>query len=1051
MRSDPSFFPSRAAPDRRRWSWATLATVLALLTLPVSAAAQQPVGGTVVDAATQRPIAGAQVAVQGTQLGTLTDNRGRFLILNVPGQEVTLEVVMIGYRAFSQATQTGQVDLTLALTEAAISLDEIVVTGTAGGQQTRAIGNAVGKVTAEALEEIAPAMSIQNMLGSQVTGVRVMSSGGEIGAGGVMRIRGASSISLAATPLVYVDGVRVNGEDNTSLFGGIGFDSGGQPSRINDFNPDDIESIEIIKGPAAATLYGTEATNGVIQIITKRGNRGAPRVNVTMKQGANWMPDPEQTFPSTYYTCTGVSQTAPVPAGADPAAFDRYRCNAGEIKEFNVLAYDREVFGNEWFTTGHAQSYGADVSGGSDQVTYYFSSDWDRDEGFLPYNWRNHLSGRANISYTPSDRYRFDFSLAQNRIRAQAASAQQPLSTAVIWACPDPGCEAGSGFGSDIAGPYRGYIAYLPEAYANEIEGFQDVDRTTFSIQGRHDPFDWLTHSLTVGGDFSNIRNSELYKATGNIGQFQAHGRKWIINLRSTFVSVDYGANADYELSDDFSFTTSGGVQFYRRQEESTQSVGEFFPIEALTTVSSGSVRRGEEDFLENRTFGVFVQEQLNWRDRVYITGAIRGDDNSAFGKNFDFVVYPKFSMSWVLSDEDFLADASWLSTLKFRGAWGKAGKQPDVFDALRTYEPVVGANSEGVLTPENIGNPDLKPEVGQELELGFDAGLLDDRVGVEFTYYNQKTKDAIIRVPALPSLGFPGVQFRNLGEVSNTGLEMGVDVAAYRSENLGLDFRFTLSRNNNEILSLGGEPFIDHNSRFGQYHVAGFPLASVFRKRVVSADLVNVDGRNEPTNVMCESGPLVPGGNFSEGGGPPVPCADAPEVYWGQPLPVWEGGVGANVSLYRNLQIYALVDFIGGRTFENGDVMHAHLTFRQTRAMQERTDPILLGYQSLGTAGRRQAGIIDGDFAKLRTISANYTLPQTFADAVRASRVTLTVTGQNLLTLWTAAPDEWYGHKLMDPERTNQAGGATPGLEVFLQESWPQAKRVITTFRFSF
>ncbi len=392
MRSDFSLLPRRADRHRlNRWSCVTLAAVLLLFAAPAPALAQQPVGGTVVDAATQRPIAGAQVAVQGTQLGTLTDNRGRFLILNVPGQQVTLDVVMIGYRAFSETAQAGQVDLTLALTEAAISLDEIVVTGTAGGQQTRAIGNAVGKVTADALEEIAPAMSIQNMLGSQVTGVRVMSSGGEIGAGGVMRIRGASSISLAATPLVYVDGVRVNGEDNTSLFGGIGFDSGGQPSRINDFNPDDIESIEIIKGPAAATLYGTEATNGVIQIITKRGNRGAPRVNVTMKQGANWMTDPEQTFPSTWYTCSGVSQTAPVPEGADPAAFDRYRCNAGEIVEFNVLAYDREVFGNEWFTTGHAQSYGADVSGGSEQVTYYFSSDWDRDEGFLPYNWSYQL------------------------------------------------------------------------------------------------------------------------------------------------------------------------------------------------------------------------------------------------------------------------------------------------------------------------------------------------------------------------------------------------------------------------------------------------------------------------------------------------------------------------------------------------------------------------------------------------------------------------------------------------------------------------------------
>ena len=1055
MRSDRTFVPDRAARHRLRGSlrscWTTLVVSLLLLGGATSTAAQQRIGGTVVDVTTRRAIGGAQIVIAGSDLGTLTDNRGRFLILNVPGQQVTVHVVMIGRRAFSQTVEVGRVDLEFELTEAAIALDEIVVTGTAGGTVARAIGNVVGKLQAAELEALAPAVSVQALLGRQVPGVRIMSAGGEVGVGGVMRIRGTSSISLAGTPLVYVDGVRVNGADNTALFRGIGFRQNQQPSRINDFNPDDIESIEIIKGPAAATLYGTEATNGVIQIITKRGKRGAPRVNITIKQGSNWMPDPETTFPSTFYECTGVSATAPVPEGANAAAFDRYRCNPGEITEFNVLRYDREVFGNQWFRTGHNQSYGADVSGGSEQITYFMSADWDREEGFLDYNWRNHLSGRANLTYTPNDKYTVNFSLAQARIKGQSASAQQPLSTAIIWACANASCEAGAGSGNDIAGPYRGYIAYLPEAYANEIEGFQDVDRTTFSLQARHHPFEFLTHSLTVGGDFANTRVSELYKATGNIGQFQAHGLKTIINLRSTFVSLDYGANTEYQPTPNFNLTTSGGVQFYSRVEESTESVGEFFPIEALTTVSSGAVRRGEEDFLENRTFGVYVQERLSWRDRMYLTGAIRGDDNSAFGKNFDFVVYPKVSASWVVSEESFLSDVGWLSTLKLRSAWGQAGKQPDAFDALRTYQPVVGSNQQGVLTPENIGNPELKPEVGTELEIGFDASILDDNVAIEFTYYNQRTKDAIVRVPALPSLGFPGVQFQNIGEVTNTGFEFALDVRPYQSENVTLDLRFTLSKNENEIVDLGGQAFIDHNSRFGQFHVQGFPLAAIFRKRVVSGDIIQVDGQNTVTNIMCEGGVLEPGGDLSRGGGSPVPCADAPQVFWGQPLPVWEGAVSATLSLFRNVQLYGLVDFIGGQTFENGDVMHSSITFRQTRAILERTDPILLGYQSLGSLGRRQVGIIDGDWAKLRTVSAVFTFPQSWAERMQASRVTLTVTADNLLTLWTGAPDEWFGHPLMDPERQNQAGGATPGLEVFLQESWPQTKRIVSTLRLAF
>ena len=263
----------------------------------------------------------------------------------------------------------------------------------------------------------------------------------------------------------------------------------------------------------------------------------------------------------------------------------------------------------------------------------------------------------------------------------------------------------------------------------------------------------------------------------------------------------------------------------------------------------------------------------------------------------------------------------------------------------------------------------------------------------------------------------------------------MGLDVAAYRSGNLGLDFRFTLSRNNNEILNLGGEPFIDHNSGSASTHVAGFPLASVFRKRVVSADLVSVDGRNEPMNVMCESGPLVPGGNFSRGGGPPVPCADAPEVYWGQPLPVWEGGIGANVTLFRNLHLYALVDFVGGRTFENGDVMHAHLTFRQTRAMQERTDPILLGYPEPGHGRakasrdhRRRLREAQDDLRQLHPPA------EAFADAVQASRITATVTartcgqsGRGRRTSGTAT-SSWTRRGRTRRERHSRAGGVSPG-----------------------
>lgn len=1041
----PSFRSNRATPRLWRLACAGAAAFVAVALAVAPVAAQTSnITGTVVDGTTQRPLGGAQVQVEGTNLGVLTDNRGRFLILNVPSTTATVRVVMIGYREATATATAGQA-VTIELQETAISLDEIVVTGVVGEQSARAVGNSIGQVNAAELEELAPAADVQRMISATVPGVRVSMAGGEIGAGGSTRIRGVASLSLGAQPLVYVDGVRVNGQESNAAFGWYAFNGNSQPSRLADFNPDEIESIEIIKGPAAATLYGTEASNGVIQIITKRGRTGAPRINVTMKQGANFYPNVYGMFPESWYMCEGVSQTVDVD--------ERLRCQPGTVSSFNVLQIDRDVYGNEWFQTGHAQSYGADVTGGTQQITYYVSADWDRDEGVVSYNWKNRMSGRANLTYTPSEKLELNFGLGAIRSKAQSASAQQALPTAIIWACPSPGCEAGSGKPSDIAGGFRGYIAYLPEAYEEDIEGFQHVDRTTFSLEARHEPFEWLTHRAIVGGDFSGVRNSELYRATGRqpAGQFTPWGRKTIINLNTSYFSIDYQANGIFDFGG-MTFTSSGGLQYYQRQESSTFAHGETFPVDALETVSSGSTKRAEEDFLENKTFGVFVQEQVAMGDRLFLTGAVRGDDNSAFGTNFDFVVYPKLSASYVISDEPAFQDMlPGVNTLKLRAAWGKAGKQPDVFDAIQTYTPTVGPGGASVLTPENIGNPDLKPEVGTEIELGFDAGLMDDLIGIEFTVYSQTTDDALVRVPVIPSKGFPGVQFRNIGQISNRGIEVGINGQVYNSDAFSLDMGATFSTFDNEVTDLGGQPPIVQSSSSlnRQFHVEGFPLGSMFYKRVVSAQLDGSSGRNVGTNMMCEGGETVGDSNFSWGGGSPVPCANAPEVYWGQPIPNIEGGIYTNLRIGQNLSLYALVDYVGGHHLSLGDVSAQHRFFINSRAILERTDPILLGYEALGAGGLAQSGVVAGDFMKLRTLSASYTLPESIAEMMWASRVAITASVDNLWTIWQKSKDS-FGHPIMDIERARQSPGQF-GLNGYVQEGWPQLTRFVSTLRFTF
>ncbi len=1035
----------RPPPRRSRWAPFLLLALGGLaLGIPAHAAAQDQVVGRVLDATTSQPLAGVQVVIVGTQLGGLTQTNGSFMIRGLQQATVTLEAMMIGYRSWRGEVARGTTDLVIRLESRAVELDAIVVTGTAGAQQARALGNTVGRVQAAEITRLAPPADVESLLSGAVPGMNVGVGGGEIGGGANIRIRGASSISLNSQPLVYIDGVRVNGDnqDQGGGVGGVGIDGSVPPSRLNDINPEDIESVEVIKGPAAATLYGTEASNGVINIITKRGSQGAPSLSLTIKQGANWIPDPETYFPATYFRCQGTSGT----------------CTAGEVTAFSPLREDRIRTGRTWFQTGQAQGYAASVSGGTDDLRYFFSGDWDRDEGIVDYNWQNQLRGRANVNWTPRSDLDVQFGIGGVRSKLQSASANQPITTAILWSCFG-GCEEGSTANNQVTGPSRGYIGYLPEVLADSVEGFQTVNRTTYNVTVTHRPFEWLTQRLKWGGDWTETNNTELYRPINGPGHGQPRGSKTAQRQSSQYITADYSLTADLELTADVASQTSSGVQYYQKQLDWIYARGAIFPVATLETVTAGSQKTAQEDFVENKTFGAYIQQQFSWKNRLFLTGAVRGDDNSAFGENFDFVLYPKVSGSWVLSEEGFLEDSQLVSQLRLRGAWGQAGQQPDVFAALRTYQPATGAGGASTLRPSSIGNPDLEPEVGEELEVGFDAGFLDDRFGLEVTYYDQVRRDAIIQVPVRPSVGFPGTQFQNIGEVKNSGLEVGINAAVARSDRWALDMNLNLSTNSNELVSLGGlPPQILNGSNpttgwAGQYYVEGFPLGSIFLKKVVSADITGSGAAARGTNVLCEGGSVIPGTpRLSRGGGSAVPCAEAPFIYRGAPIPTREGSLGATLTLFGNLQLFAQVDYQGGHTMVNGTAAGGALFFKVTRAIQEREDPILLGYEALGSEGINQAGLIDASFAKLRRISASYTLPSTMAARVGADQLAVNVSAHNLWTVWQAT-EEVFGYPIRDPEQrdTGSAGNDPGGLHAYVQEAWPPIKRFLVTIRATF
>ena len=971
----------------------------AIVLSPGDALAQGTVTGLVTDSRTGQPMVAAQVSLEGTQVGGLTNNSGRYLIAGVPVGTHTLEVQRIGFTTVTRevtVTAGGTAVVDVEMTEQAVALGQIIVTGVAGGTERRAIGNAVSTLSTEALTLRTDIENMQQLLHGRTPGVTMTRVASGVGTGGGVRIRGVSSMSLSGMPLIFVDGVRVDNNTNT---GPTQVTGGGRATALDDFVPADIERIEIVKGPAAATLYGTEASAGVIQIITKRGESGAPRFDVAITQGLNFLNNPSDRLGDTY----GLVNGEVVQFGYD-----------GDRTYRNLYEYEKEVRGNDVLQYGPRHNYELSVRGGTDLAKYFLSGGYERSEGMVSYNWQERANIRANINAVLGQ-----FSLdASTGYVESTTSFGTPIQGEDLWRMLFWGQVHTQNNPKD-----RGFLRGLPEEFET-LESMRDLSRFTGSVVVTHRMLgDRLTQRLTGGLDRSSEESYNLipFDPLGTAARWGTRNLGEITMWRplTTVQTLDYSASFKHQLTDWFAFTSSFGAQYYSREFDQLQAFGRFFAAPPIRSIAGAAETSITQNFEPNKSVGLYVQQELNFNDRMFFTAAVRGDDNSAFGTDYDAAIYPKFSGSWVVSDESFWnVDA--INTLRLRAAWGKAGRQPATFAATTIYGKMTGPGGAPAVHPQTLGNPLLGPEVSSELELGFEVAAFNDRVGLDFTHFRQKTVDALTNFPLPPSSGFGGSTAVNIGRLDNWGYELSVNTRAVEQESFSLDVDFYGSYTMNEIKDLGGRPPTTTLRE-------GFPFPAVSSDIIRWAELDATGKNGKVSTMICDGGT---GPNGLRRGGADVLCTTmvGKKLLLGPRFEPWTYGMNTTATV-GPLQAFVAIDGRTGGWNQNNNHQGAHLgAYNSTLASNLRNDPAYLKtrLQPSTTPSDQTISILYPDgFLKLREVGVLYRVPSRFAEMVGSSAISLSGSAREVGIIWRQAQEISSG-AIEDPESQGGADGFT-------------------------
>ena len=881
------------------------ATVLGLyvLSMPLFASAQNTgtIQGVVIEDISEEPIPGANVIVEELGIGAATNLDGAYIIEDVPSGNYTLVVSFIGFRRFETAvevTSGGVVTENIELSEDRLGLDEVVVTGQGAAVETRRLSTTIEVITPREIENT-PATRIDELLQARLPNTQVRFTSGQPGTASMIRTRGVLSANGATTPVIYVDGVRV---DNLNTAAALGLDTGGaQSSAIPDIPLENIERIEFIKGGAATTLYGSDAANGVIQIFTKKGLPG--RTNLTYEANIGWMQGTE-----------------------------------------SFLYYDRTA--DVLFEPGLIQQHRLSGSGGVRDLTYSFSGMMYEDNGFrlanedIRYGFRTGVSGKV----TPITRYSGSMAFSSNRYtrdyNANTSWAQFGNLESAAYGELDQLSD--SAF-EDVKDAVREAVSLTD--IMGDVKRFQSAHTLDLNPTGN------FTAKFTGGIDYrfveeQNVTSPAFLNAIGSASQpfIERSDRRFLgLTLEGT---GQHTANAG-----DFSFITTFGGQVFRDEDQQTYVTGENV-AEGSSSINNSASQDAQDFELIVANYGVYLIENIGFKDRLFLEGGVRVDGNSAFGEEIGAVAYPKVGAAYSISDEPFFRGmglgGSFISSMKLRANLGYAGNFPTPFANFREVNtsPYLGRSAVGF---GQFGNPELEPEKVRTWEVGGDIAFFNDKVAIEATYFNALTEDALFDVRFPISAG-RFEQLANVGEVLNKGWEIKSQFFPIDTEEWDVRLGASFNTLDNEVTDMG---------RAAPFSIGGFTFLGQW-----------VD-EGYPVGMLRGTQPIVEGDSIT---------GFNRNAFLGSPLPDAFGNLNMSITFRDRLRLYAVADYQwGAQGVATDDV----LRFAGGILSEGRypTDDFgqLLGMAPGAFFDLAGLWVEDTDYLKVRLISLSYEVPQRF------------------------------------------------------------------------